>query len=138
MNCYSLLELSIPDGVTSIANCAFENCSLESIVIPKSVTSIEPYAFYNCDYVIIYGYKGTTAEEYANEHELLFEALDKEITGDIDGDGTLSVADATAIQKHLASLDELTPEQLALADFNGDGTLNVKDATAIQRALVNS
>lgn len=138
MNCYSLSELSIPDGVTSIANCAFENCLLDSIVIPKSVTNIEPYAFYNCDYVIIYGYKGTTAEEYANEHELLFETLDKEITGDVDGDGILSVDDATIIQKYLASLNELTPEQLALADLNGDGAVNVNDATAIQRALVKS
>ncbi len=58
--------------------------------------------------------------------------------GDVNGDGTLSIADATTIQKYLASITELTSEQLALADFNGDGVVNVSDATAIQRELVNS
>ena len=40
---------SIPDGVTSIEDFAFSNCSsLTSIIIPDSVTSIGRYAFYGC------------------------------------------------------------------------------------------
>lgn len=40
---------SIPDGVTSIEDFAFSNCSsLTSIIIPDSVTSIGHYAFYGC------------------------------------------------------------------------------------------
>ena len=42
-------ELEIPDGVNSIGNLAFYNCStLTSITIPDSVTSIGDYAFGNC------------------------------------------------------------------------------------------
>ena len=42
-------ELEIPDGVNSIGNLAFYNCSsLTSITIPRSVISIGYYAFYNC------------------------------------------------------------------------------------------
>ena len=42
-------ELVIPDGVTSIGNYAFHNCSsLTSITIPDSVTTIGDNAFYNC------------------------------------------------------------------------------------------
>ena len=44
-----LKEYNIPDGVTSIGECAFCNCSsLESITLPDSVTSIGECAFCNC------------------------------------------------------------------------------------------
>ncbi len=44
-----ITSVTINDGVTSIGNCAFENCtSLTSIDIPTSVTSIGDYAFYYC------------------------------------------------------------------------------------------
>ncbi len=40
----------IPDGVTSIGDAAFYNCtSLTSIEIPDEVTSIGDHAFYNCN-----------------------------------------------------------------------------------------
>ena len=46
---YDLTEYSIPDGVTSIGDYAFENCtSLTYISIPESVTSIGIYAFSGC------------------------------------------------------------------------------------------
>ena len=45
----SVKKVVIEDGVTSIGNSAFDNCSsLTDITIPKSVTSIGNYAFYNC------------------------------------------------------------------------------------------
>ena len=46
---YGLTEYSIPEGVTSIGEIAFQGCSsLESISIPDSVTSIRDYAFRGC------------------------------------------------------------------------------------------
>ena len=42
-------EVVIKDGVTSIGDFAFENCSgLTSVTIPNSVTSIGNLAFYDC------------------------------------------------------------------------------------------
>ena len=40
---------TIPDGVTSIGDYAFADCSgMTSVIIPNSVTTIGDYAFYNC------------------------------------------------------------------------------------------
>ncbi len=48
------------DGVTSIPNSAFCNCtSLTSITIPLSVQSIGKYAFYNCTSITEVNYLGT-------------------------------------------------------------------------------
>ena len=48
-DCTSLISITIPDSVTSIGEYAFCNCtSLTSITIPNSVTSICYSAFYGC------------------------------------------------------------------------------------------
>lgn len=142
--CWNLKNITIPDGVTSLGSHAFGECfNLKSITLPDSVTNIGEYSFgYNyknkIDGFTIYGYAGTAAEKYANENGFEFIDLDKkEIIGDVNGDGKLSVADATIIQKYLADLIDLTAEQLSLADVNGNGVVNVFDATAVQSLLVS-
>jgi hypothetical protein len=48
-NCSSLTSVTIPDSVTSIGSSAFSGCSsLASVTIPDSVTSIGSQAFYKC------------------------------------------------------------------------------------------
>lgn len=56
---------------------------------------------------------------------------------DVNGDGKISISDATAIQKYLAKLIKFTDEQIALADYDYSGAVNVKDATALQKHLAN-
>ena len=52
-NYRGLRSITIPDGVTSIGNCAFQLCtSLTSITIPNSVMSIGVNAFSGCDKLI--------------------------------------------------------------------------------------
>ncbi len=58
--------------------------------------------------------------------------------GDVDGDGIISVSDATALQKQLANGVEFDDEMLAVADTNGDGIVSVSDATLIQKYLAGN
>ncbi len=48
-SCSTLTHVSMPDSITSIGYGAFENCeALTNIAIPDSVTSIGAYTFRNC------------------------------------------------------------------------------------------
>ena len=50
LNGETVTELIIPEGITSVKNYAFYNCSsLTSVVIPEGVSNIGREAFYNCD-----------------------------------------------------------------------------------------
>ena len=57
------------------------------------------------------------------------------VLGDVDGNGKLTVNDATYIQKYLAEFPEYSSISLKVGDVNGDGKISVKDATAIQLML---
>ena len=57
--------------------------------------------------------------------------------GDVDLNDTINIKDATAIQKHAASLITLEGMALIQADVTADGSVNVKDATAIQKFVAS-
>lgn len=57
------------------------------------------------------------------------------IQGDADLDGTITIIDATLMQKILAKKYTPTQYQLALCDFDGDSHFSVMDATMVQRFL---
>lgn len=57
------------------------------------------------------------------------------LVGDADGDGTISILDATAIQRYLAGLEVKHPARIATCgDINKNG-VDILDATYIQRFL---
>ncbi|MGN0632140.1 MAG: leucine-rich repeat protein, partial [Ruminococcus sp.] len=97
--CEKLTSVEIPDSVTSIGGWAFGECkSLTSVTLPESVERIEAAAFLQCDNLksitiknpeciiiddietheigtVIYGYEGSTAEEYAKHYNGTFVSL---------------------------------------------------------------
>jgi len=95
--CKNLTHMTIPDGVTSIGDEAFYYClNLESVTIPASVTSIGSLAFSRAiesyipiEKLTIYGYRGTYAEEYANEYGIPFVDLDEMNGKDMKASGIL-------------------------------------------------
>ena len=58
------------------------------------------------------------------------------LIGDADGDGEVTILDATAIQRDLANLPNASFDEAA-ADTDSDGGITILDATMIQRYLVN-
>lgn len=62
-NCKSLTSINIPDSVTSIGGYAFNNCyGLTSVTIGKSVNNIGNYTFASCTSLTDIYYSGTWCE----------------------------------------------------------------------------
>ena len=58
------------------------------------------------------------------------------VYGDVNGDGDITIVDATLVQKHVAQLETLSADKQILADVNEDNTISVVDATLIQKYIV--
>ena len=94
--CDSLCTVHLPNSVTSLGLGAFYNASLNYVILPSSVAVIGDNAFdnmvlidatvYNSNAVfgedvfesvgVLYGWAGSTAQTYASDHGIPFEALD--------------------------------------------------------------
>ena len=61
----------------------------------------------------------------------------KILLGDTDGDKTVTIFDATLIQRHLAGLKTLSASVQNAGDVDRDGQLTIFDATSIQRFLAD-
>ncbi len=58
------------------------------------------------------------------------------VYGDVNGDGDITVVDATLVQKHVVQLETLSADKQILADVDEDNTISVVDATLIQKYIV--
>lgn len=143
-NCRSLTNLTIPDGVkklgdeNSVGYGMFENCkNLSWITVPASVDYINPDTFDGCGSLTICGEKNSAAQEFASNNNILFRVINEPdcMVGDINGNGTVTIDDATMVQKAVAEMVVLTGTQTLAADADGDGVVNINDATMIQKYI---
>lgn len=65
------------------------------------------------------------------------ERKDGVLLGDADGDGEITISDATMIQKYIADYNMPDNFQITACDVNGDGSVNIYDVTEIQRFLAD-
>ena len=132
-SCDRITEITFPENVSEINWRAFEYCSsLEKVVIENPECVIAPSEDTFGSAARIYGYTGSTAQEYAKKYNRDFIPLDV-LLGDANSDGDVNVRDCAAIAKALAK--NKTDTLPASADFNGDGEVTVRDAAAIARWL---
>lgn len=57
------------------------------------------------------------------------------LKGDVDGNGSVNIKDATAIQKYCANMITLDYERIVAGDMNNDGKLTVSDVTELQNYI---
>lgn len=65
-----------------------------------------------------------------------FEPNKEALLGDVNGDGEITIVDATIIQKYIVGQTTLDDETFNVADVNKDGAVTVVDATLIQKFVV--
>ena len=87
----------------------------------------------NIEYIIKYHFNYNVFNELKAMDSYYDERKDSIIRGDADGDGSVTILDATMIQRKLADLPVLSFNEYA-ADVDGNG-LDIIDATKIQRKL---
>lgn len=116
----------------SILACETQNGSYTSIDINDNESSYYTNGIWKkvSSSTSISGCKigNATVKAYTND-------ITQPLYGDVDGDGVLTVADSTLIQKYCADFVTFTDEQLAIADINKSGKIEVGDATTIQRIV---
>ena len=144
----TIRSIKVQDGVTSIGNSAFADCTmLSEVTIPETVTRIGTGAFSGCEQLSDVRYTG--AQDGWNaiavgdgntalaEASLSFGIVRDYLLGDVDGDGAVTSVDVTFIRRYAAGIP--TPfekEQLLHGDVDGSGDAELTDATLIQRWLI--
>ena len=147
MNSTNGINVTIPNGVKTIAENAFYSCRLlTSITIPSSVKTIGNQAFLDCSKLSDVYYTGSEDDwndisigsihnKYLTNANIHYN-YGKPLAGDVSGDGEVAVNDVIYVLKYIVGNAELTEEQIALADLSGDGNLTVLDAVLIQSLIL--
>ena len=162
-NCNAIIETStntlilgcnnstIPNGVVTIGDRAFYNCSgLTNITIPSSVTSIGYEAIEGCEKLTDVYFEGKEDEwtnidvaEYndallnANIHYIYTPDEPTVVFGDVNSDGAISASDALLILQ--CSVDKIvfTAEQIKAGNVDSDDAITASDALLVLQYSVD-
>lgn len=149
-NCPSLKTITIPASVESIEDGAFLNCpNLKEITILSKDVDIcydsigyyyeeiddeeYGYEFRTVEGLVIKGYKGSTAEQYALDCGFEFSEIQTKL-GDCNMDGSINGKDVLALRKYIVGFQ--VDIDLDAADCTGDGKINGKDVLQLRKAIV--
>ena len=152
--CEKIADLELPDSLLYIGQEAFAETAIQGIEIPQNVKligvlprargeivgGIHVIPAYNPlnsfpDDCTIYGIKGSKAEIYAKEWNMVFIATDESLSGDANLDGSVTVADAVAILQYIGNRDkyQLTDQGKKNADVDDVEGITPNDALTIQK-----
>lgn len=124
-------ELVAGDGITFISSGII---GVKDVYIPESVTKIDIEAF-NGKSSIIYGYGGTYAQSFADEHGFVFIDLNDILIGDMDFDGELTSNDYAIYRASINCSHKMTKYEYSAGDLNADGTIDAFDVIFLDLLL---
>lgn len=99
--------------------------------IPANFVTLEGVEYYIAAFDgVNYTYAGSHTSE--NPYEItVYQAVENNAKGDVDGDGNITVLDALKLLKAIYDESLLTQEEFLRADINDDGTLSAVEALRI-------
>lgn len=154
-NCFELESICIPESVQEIDG-GFYNCaSINDITVLNKDVYMTNCTLGLClvhdedgnpivkctDNLTIHGYTGSTAENYAQRLEMLynvqvnFDYLDiPEILGDFNNDGNITSIDLILLKANVLGIFK----SINNADVNQDGNVNIIDLMTLKNQIINS
>ena len=116
-------SLSTALGLTTSAVCDNITFDTDDTCTVKAQLDLREF-----DFTTKEGAKFTVTIEYAEVEEI-------GIIGDVNGDGRVTVEDATLIQRRGIELEKFDETQEKLGDVNRDGRISILDVTCVQKYL---
>ena len=149
-----LTSVIIPENVKKICTYAFVGKELQTVMIMDPDCEIEGKSFLNSGLYegegsyypskgtftgVIYGYKDSTAQAYAEKNGITFKSIESISTskGDLNDDGVVNISDAVILQKWLLSVPGVHMIRWQNADYNEDERLDVFDLCLMKRELLS-
>ena len=135
-DCTNLVSVSISDEVKTIGDDVFFGCaSLKTIYVPSAVKEIGRTIVPK--QTVLYGENGSYIQQWAADNGRVFIPIEK-LSGDVDGDGKTSAADARLALRRSVNLERYPAgsSQCLACDADGDGKVTSTDARLILRASV--
>ena len=146
--CTSLRALTIPNSVTEIDQSAFSGCSsLTEVRILNSEVSFGAKVFNNCaSNLTIYGYLGSTAEEYADDNDITFQSLDADDPSNPDEPeySSIFIFDSTTgtieglTDEGQKETDIIIPSQINGVNVVSIGTQAFTDCTNLKSVVISN
>ena len=112
------------------------NLNLEILGVAYLDDDMQPIIAYpidNSQLTDITGYAGFEKHSLTGKILLSDPGTSDIVYGDVDGNGSINISDATLLQKYIVKLESLSADQLARADVDHNGTVNISDASVIQK-----
>lgn len=138
-NCYELTSVTLPNTIEYVSFYSFHECTSLTSITCLGMTP--PAAYDDSDIESVFDqntYETATlyvpmgaldayksADVWRNFKNIVAISGGDTIPGDVDGDGVLTVGDATDLMDLI--LNKASAEEYSVADVDGDGTISISD-----------
>lgn len=150
--CDALEEITLPENIDYIGDSTFAFCkNLKKVIVENPCCEIinnNDYEttftnglyddnFNKVDIVVLYGYKDSTLQAYAQKYNKKFVVINASLPlGDVNGDGKINAVDASSVLSYYADVStnqegEFDEDQKVAADVNHNGKIDAVDASCI-------